>query len=68
MQISIFYHHYEINSENQGFSSCYWKFSCLGKNPVSLPVNPELMAQLRKQNKLPEGNRKQIDSLDQRKL
>lgn len=38
------------------------------RDPVSLPVNPELMAQLKKQNKLPEGNKKQIDSLDQRKL
>lgn len=38
------------------------------RESVSLPVNPELMTQRKKQNKLPQGNRKQIDSPDQNKL
>lgn len=64
MQISVFCHHYESNSDILKLLEHFLP----RRDPVSLPVNPKPMAQVRKQNKLPEGNRKQIDSLVQRKL
>lgn len=57
MQISVFCHHYESNNDILKLLENFLP----RRDPVSLPVNPKPMAQVRKQNKLPEGNRKQID-------
>lgn len=65
MQISVFCYHYESNND---ILKLLLENFLPRRDPVSPPVNPKLMAQVRKQNKLPEGNRKQIESLDQRKL